>query len=343
MAITGFGYKEQWIGTGDTTDYTFDFKIYANSHLYFYLQDQFGNIVAQFTGDDINYLAGVTFDPVDGGGTISLAAVLQNQFVLTMFLANDFPDQPTSFPNKLSFTLEAIENALDFITAWGQRIAYLAQRSIRLHDLDDIDNFDMRLPQNLSANPGGIIEINDAGTGFKIGLSTDDLTQSIIAAQAACLASEIAAENSFSDASMRADDSDASAVAAQAALTATLAAIAAAPFSNLIVHSGPFAGIAPNANLNLPGEVTNSAVYSMVEYVARIRRGTATYARQEFTIFFRNTVWEIAIGPDLYNDSGADHNVTFTVDSVTGQINAAVANDGGSNAIIDLNKINWGT
>lgn len=341
MSIEGFGYKEQWIGTGDTAEYTFDFKIFANSHLYFYLQDQLGNILAQFDGDDTDYIAQISFDPVNGGGTITLASDLDNQFILTAFMANDFPDQPTAFPNKLSFTLEAIEAALDYITTWGQRVAYLTQRSVKLHDLDDIDNFDMTLPRNLSDNPNGIITVNDAGDGFKIGQSLDALTEVVLEAQAACLASEIASANSASDASMRADDSNTEADRAEAALAAVLAAIAAAPITNIIQHTGPFAAIAPGASANLLGEVTNSAVYTMVEYVVRIRRGIAGYGRQEFTIFFRNGAWEIAIGPDLYSDAGADHNVTFTVDPVTAQINAAVANDGGSNATIDINKINW--
>lgn len=341
MSIEGFGYKEQWIGTEDLNAYTFDFKIFDPSHLHIYIQDQFGNILYDIPGTDTEFLSGITFDPVNGGGTINLVNNLPNAFTMTAFLANDYPDQPTEFANKTSFTMEAIEGGLDFIAAALQRIAYLAQRSPRLHDLDDQDNFDFRLPINLKAFPNAVITVNADGTGFAVGSALTSLTQAINDAVAACLASEIAAENSFSDASMRADDSDASATQAQAALAAVLAAIAGSPLTSALVHTGPFAAIAPGANLNLPGEVTNSGVFTMVDYAVRIRRGIATFARQEFSIFYRNGAWELALKNDLFADAGADHNVTFTVDPVTAQINSAVANDGGSNATLDIYKTSW--
>lgn len=341
MSIEGFGYKEQFIGTDDSSSYEFDFKIFSPSHLHIYVQDQLGNILQDIAGDDTTFIAGVAFDPIEGGGTINLVNNLPNAFTMTVFLANDYPDQPTEFANKTSFTMEAIEGGLDFLAAWGQRIAYLAQRALRLHDLDDIDSFDMRLPMGLSGSPAGVLVVNDAGDGWAIGPSFDTMTVEINAATLACAAAEVQAVNSAQAAANSDADALAAKLAAQAALAATLAAIAAAPVTNIIQHTGPFAAIAPGANANLLSEVTNSAVYTMVEYVVRIRRGTATYARQEFSIFFRNGAWELALGGDLFADAGADHNVTFTVDSVTGQINAAVANDGGSNAVIDINKINW--
>ena len=86
---------------------------------------------------------------------------------MTMFMANDLPDQPSSFPNKLSFTLPAIEGALDFLAACIQRIAWLAQRSVKMHDLDDIDSFDPTLPINPSGNPGMTIRVKPDGSGFE--------------------------------------------------------------------------------------------------------------------------------------------------------------------------------
>jgi hypothetical protein len=81
--------------------------------------------------------------------------------------------------------------------------------------------------------------------------------------------------------------------------------------------------------------------YTQVDFIARIVRGTTVFARAQFSIFYRDGAWELANQPDVYNDSGAASGVTFTVNAVTGQINAAVANDGAGNATIDLKKLLW--
>lgn len=341
MSIEGFGFKEQFIGTDPASSaFEFDFRIFDPAQLHIYIQDQFGNILTDTTGDDSSIVSSVTFD--ESGGILTLVTPLGNNFVLTMFMANDYPDQPTEFPNKFSFTFDIVEGAFDFIMACVQRVAYLAQRSIRLHDLDDQSSWDFRLPINLSTFPNGVLCINAEGNGFAVNTQLGAITATMADAIAQCLAAEVAAQNFASDSSMRADDSNSSATAAEAALTAILTAIAAYPVvGGQFTRSGPFAAIAPNANLNLPGETTNPLVFTMIEYTARIKRGAATYAKQRFTIFYRNAAWEIALEQDTFADAGADHNVTFTVDPVTAQINAAVANDGGSNAIIDLTKISW--
>ncbi len=346
MSIPDFNVQEQWIGDSTLTDYTFDFTIQDVLHLVVIVQDSLGNEVERVRGDDTSYLAGVVFDAINGGGTVSLQNVLPNSFVMTLLMANDAPTQPSEFKNKFSFTLERFELALDYMMTAIQRISWLATRSLRLNDVFSGD-FDPQLPTLLV--PDAFIKIKTDGTGFDFGPTKADLTAEVFAAEAAALASQVAAANSAAAsstsaaaalASQLASANSASAASSSATAAAASAALAAT-FSSGIVYSGPFAAIAPNANLNLPGETTSHADFSMVEFVARIKRGNTVYARQEFSIFYRNGAWEIAIGPDLYADGGADHGVTFTCDSVTAQINAAVANDGGDNAVIDINKIRW--
>ena len=348
MSIEGFAYQDQFLGTGDTSAYTFDFKIFDASHLHIYIHDNLGNILNDTDGTDPTLISSVTFDTLNGGGTVNLVAVLPTNYVMTIFLANDEPDQPTAFPNKTSFTFDAIDGALDFVVACIQRVAFLAQRAIRLHDLDDVASFDVRLPVNASSNANSLLQINAAGNGISYGVTSASLLASFTAAIAVVAASEAAAAAAAADAiaqdaaataSALTAASQASASSSSAAAAAASAAIAAT-FTSGILHSGPFAAIAPNANANLAGEIINHAAYTMVDYIARIQRGTTVYARQEFTIFYRNGAWEIAIGVDRYADAGSDHGVTFTV-GASGQINAAVANDGGSNAVIDLDKIQW--
>lgn len=341
MAVPEFNVKEQWIGTSQLTDYTFDFTIQDLKHLLLIIQDSFGNEVARVRGDDTTILASVIFDSKNGGGTISLKNELAIKYVLTALQANDAPTQPAEFKDKNSFTLELFELAMDYIITGVQRLAYLAQRSAKLHDLDDIDTFDVTLPRAMSANPRATIVINGAGTGFDLGPTVDVILEAEdFAAQSAASAQAAAADVVLADQAVVAANVSVTAAAASATAAAISAAQAAAS-AGLQAHTGPFTSIAPNTNSNLLGETTDSTKNRMVEYIVRIVRGTTVYARQQFIIFYRNGAWEIAIGQDLYADAGSDHGVTFTVNSVTAQINAAVANDGGSNAVIDIIKTNW--
>jgi hypothetical protein len=165
--IEGFDVKEQVLGTGDQSVYTFEFKIFDKTDLLIYVQDASGDIVQEVRGDDTTFLASVTFDSIKGGGSVGLLADLTDEYVMTMFLAPDAPDQPASFPNKKSFTLPDIEGALDFLATLIQRVAWLSQRSVKMHDLDDIDFFDPTLPPNPAGNPGAVLAVKEDGTGFE--------------------------------------------------------------------------------------------------------------------------------------------------------------------------------
>lgn len=193
--IEGFNVKDQALGTGDNSVYTFDFKIYDPSDILIWVQDAAGNIVEKIRGDDTTFLSSLTFDTINGGGTLTLAANLPDDYSMTMLLAPDAPDQPTGFPNKKSFSFDVLEGAIDFLASSIQRIAYLAQRASVLHDLDDIDSFDPTLPLKIGSNPGGIVSVKEDGSGFEIVITIGE----IVAAQgyaADALASQNAAEAS---------------------------------------------------------------------------------------------------------------------------------------------------
>lgn len=306
--IVGFDYKEVWLGQNDQTAYTFDFKIFALSQIFIYIQDNFGNVQAAVRGTDQVWLSSVTFDSIAGGGTVNLVNNLPTNWVITMFPANDAPDQPSDFPNKSSFTLKDIEQALDYLCMDIQRAAFFAQRSVRLFDLDDIDDFNPVLPQNASSYPNAILTVNPTGTGWTFYSSIITLMEQITEA-----------------------------ITAAAAIEQILSELA-----EYQSYTGPFGPIAAGANLNLAGEVTNSSLFTEVDYIARIQRGTTIFTRVNFSIFYRNSTWQIAVGNELFdNNSAGPSNVTFTVNAASGQINAAVANDGGANATIDLLKTYW--
>lgn len=169
MSIPEFNVKEQWIGDGTLAVYTFDFTIQDLEHLLIIVQDDAGAQIQKVRGSDTSYLSGVVFDAVDGGGTVTLLAVLPDQYTITFLMANDIPTQPTQFINKFSFTLRSFELALDFIVCQIQRLFYLTNRSIKLDDLDDNDDFDTTLPPDAEDNPGSPIVVNSDGDGFAWG------------------------------------------------------------------------------------------------------------------------------------------------------------------------------
>lgn len=106
------------------------------------------------------------------------------------------------------------------------------------------------------------------------------------------------------------------------------------------VPTGPFS-VTQNSNADLSGELFSSTAYKQVDFVAQIIRGTTVFVRTEFSIFYRNGAWELAVGFDRYNANSGEHGVTWTVNTSTGQINAAVDNSGAGNATIKLQKILW--
>lgn len=104
------------------------------------------------------------------------------------------------------------------------------------------------------------------------------------------------------------------------------------------ITSGPFTCL-QNASTALTDETHSGAAYDQVDYEVKVKRGTTVFAKCRFTIFFRNSAWELADDPDLYanNPSG----LTFTVHATTGQITAVVDNSGAGNATLYIKKLRW--
>lgn len=341
MARPIYEIKEQYLGTGVLADYTFDFKIGQTDELLLIMLNVAGVEVARQRGNDTAVLvSSVDFDADNGGGTIHLLVPLVTDYTLIIYLANDAPTQPFQFRSKGSFTLRAFENALDWLGGAIQRNNWLAKRAIRINDIEEGSDFDPQLPAGLQANR--VIMVNPTGTGLVQGPTPQELAQA--SADASAVASAVAvasaaAVTSTTNAATATGQAAAASASATAANASAVAAAASAASIQGFVHTGPFAAIAPNANANLAGELTDHTVFTMVDYVARIQRGTNTYNRQSFSIVYRNGTWELILGSQRWGNQ--DSAVTFTVNAGTGQINAAVANDGGSNAVIDLSKIKW--
>ena len=152
MARASYIAKDKHTGLGNLAAYAFTFKIEAKSQLEVVEYNSSGVETQRVRGTDTStYVSSVVFDAEAGGGTVTLLANLASGSKLYLILANDAPTQPTELRNKQAFVLKTIENAFDFMVGPIQRLAYLAARSLRVHD-NVSDSFDPKLPTPVATN-----------------------------------------------------------------------------------------------------------------------------------------------------------------------------------------------
>lgn len=175
MSRDEYQVVQEYTGGGDLVDYDFDFLIGQASDLEVVIYDADGLETERVRGDDVSGIVdSIDFDSEAGGGTVTLVDELGLDYTLQLILAPDEPTQPNQFRDKGDFTLRALESALDWLGGIAQRVSYLAQRSIRLHDADDVDDFDMKLPQDLASYAGYFLGLNAEGDGWEM-YSADDI------------------------------------------------------------------------------------------------------------------------------------------------------------------------
>jgi hypothetical protein len=227
MARSQFAPREEFLGAGNLDTYTFDFKIEALEHLRVVVADDEGAVDQDVRGDDTTYLDSVTFDAVDGGGTVVLKADLPLDYRIILLQANDEPVQDSEFKNKFDFTLERLEAALDYQSGAIQRLAYQAARSVQVHDVDEIDDFDPQLPAGIADSPGAILALDLTGEGLRYGPTVEEVETWKDDAETARDQAETAASSAQASATAAATSAvSAAAAATQSALDA--AAVAAA-------------------------------------------------------------------------------------------------------------------
>lgn len=210
MSRATYAPKETKTGTGSLDTYTFNFKIEALTQLLVVEVNDSGVETQRVRGDDAVYLSSVTFDAVDGGGTVVLAANLANNYNLIFLLANDDPTQDYEFRNKTSFTLKRFESALDFIAGAVQRLAYRGKQALRIHDLDNEETFNSQFPPGVATSLSKVLQVNAAGTGLEFGPTATEVS------------------NAQTYATNASNSADASAASAAAALVSENAAAASA-------------------------------------------------------------------------------------------------------------------
>lgn len=237
--------------------------------------------------------------------------------------------QAIEFLNSGQMLLDNIEEGMDILTMLIQQVNEMASKSVRLHEIETLNQFNPVLPPGMHLVPGGVPIINPDGDGWELPdawPTGDDIEEAEENAEAAAASANAAANSAASAAGSAADaDQDAQDIAE------ILGQFTGGPFD-----------VTEGTSSDLTDELYDSALYNQVDITARIIRGTEVFHRQEFSLFFRDSAWELVNGFDRFSDAAeADHGVTFTVNPSSGQINAAVASDGEGNAEITFKKVVW--
>lgn len=248
MSRSTFDVREPYTGAGNDDTYTFDFKIEAASQLLVVVYDTDDVEVERTTGDvPATWLDSVEFDAIEGGGTVTLNANLTTGYKLVLLLANDEPTQDYEFKNKGDFTLSRIERALDFVVGPVQRLAYLAERSLKLPDFHAASVFDMTLPVDIVGAESLTLCTNADGDGLTTGPSLTTITAAV-SAVATTAASAAAAATSATAAATSATAAATSATAA--ATSATAAATSASTATTQATNAATSATAAQTAETN---------------------------------------------------------------------------------------------
>lgn len=165
MSRTAYNPDDSYTGDGSTSEYAFTFKIESLDQLLVIVMD--GNDeIQRVRGSDTSFLSTVDFDPVDGGGTVTLQANLTSGYEIFLLLANDEPTQDFLFRNKGSFTLRRFELALDKVLGPIQRLVYRMNRTVRGHETEDVSGFNFEIPRGITSQANKLLGINSDGNGF---------------------------------------------------------------------------------------------------------------------------------------------------------------------------------
>lgn len=347
MSRPDFDPVDRYIGANNLATYDFNFGITELTHLLVVVLNASDVEIHRLRGDDTTYIDTVSFDAVEGGGTVTLLANLPTGYTLLLLQANDEPVQEQEWRGKASFTLANFERAIDYITDVLARLSWFTGRTLRLNDAQQsVEDFDLQLPLDPEGNR--VIMFSPDGLSIVEGPTPEELAAGVdAAADAAASASAAASSATDSQASAAAAlasennaetaEAAAAASAAAAAASAAAAAASAASFAGYTT-AGPFV-VTENTSADLTGLLFNHVAFTQIDFIARIIRGTAVFVRAEFSVFYRNGAWEMVDGGLRYVSTTSG--VTFVVDATTAQISATVDNSGDGNATIDIKKLSW--
>jgi hypothetical protein len=214
MAITSETARNEYIGNGVTTTFSFTFKVFS--------EDDLEVILASYTTDgdgnnlwteetlvkDTDYAValGSTDLTKAHAGTITLTGDAPEEDVSRLIIRRKQPfTQTADLKNASEFFAKSHENVFDKITMMLQTAREEVNTAIKIHPSDS-SYFDPVLPPGAANNPNSVITINATGDGLEWGPTVTDLSDAAGAAAAAeasaiaAAASELAASTSVTEA-----------------------------------------------------------------------------------------------------------------------------------------------
>jgi len=165
MSIDAYNPRQEFVGDGVVTTYTFDFRIRKSSHLRLVLFSDLNVKQFDIRGDDTTYIQSITFDPLLDGGEVVFKTAIANLYKLRLILDNNEPIQSSEFRDKSDFTLRLFERMGDWIVNALQSVRYRASRALVMSEETlDSANFNMELPP--FPGPNQVPAINDDEDGW---------------------------------------------------------------------------------------------------------------------------------------------------------------------------------
>lgn len=165
-SIPNYEPRSDYIGTGNTSAYSFNFKIHNKSNILVVKFDDQGNEVWKVKGDDNSVLLNVSINPDSQvGGTVVLQTNLEMDYVLSIIQAANNPIFSKDYSKSTYWDLKQFQASFEQLTVQLQSVAYLAHRSPKLGDnvaQIDANNFN----NDLEILPDAVIAFNPTADGF---------------------------------------------------------------------------------------------------------------------------------------------------------------------------------
>lgn len=207
MSLSSAISRNDYVGNGATSVYSFTFKIQDASHVKVIRLDTSNTETVLNLNSDYT-ITGV--GSASGGSITLLAGNLTSGYKLA--IVRNIPlKQETDIRNQGAFYPEIHEDVFDRLTSIDQQQQDSIDRSLRLPQSLNPSSFDMELPSNIVASPDSTIVINATGTGLEVGPTIGSISSASTNASNAASSAAAAA-------------SSASAAAASASLAASNAA-----------------------------------------------------------------------------------------------------------------------
>lgn len=232
MSISSSTNRNDYVGNGATDTYNYTFRIFDEGDLEVTVRDTSDVETTLALSTDYT-LTGVGSS---GGGTIVLVnsaqswldgdGDLKSSYALTIRRVLDLV-QETDIRNQGAFYPEIHEDQFDKLVMIAQQQQDELSRSASMPVTVAASAFSPEFPASLPSNPGATIIVNDAGNGFELGPTADQISSANAdaTAAAASAAAALVSETNAGVSETNAAASAASAAAVIAGLTASRAVV----------------------------------------------------------------------------------------------------------------------